>query len=246
MSTSALALGVALVITLTKLRSAFKGGGWAAVKSELTADTRKGALIALSIWAVLFLLFFGAAIFQDHAGLAKRLGQVHTQSHADTRIASQTISDLRTQCAVKEGISQTLRKQTEDQQLTINGCFSQAIKLLTPEDLRVHAVTLGPMATAEDLKRDPVHPISMLVLTNKPIVTTKFKVECDQSVEILGASIVGSQATQFSQWNGRVSDRVYMVGISAPDWTPMAPLLITLRNQKEPAHISCGISQELK
>lgn len=51
-------------------------------------------------------------------------------------------SMLRADCAVKDGINQTLQQQNRDEQVLIAGCQSQALKLLVPEELKVTVMKL--------------------------------------------------------------------------------------------------------
>src|ERR1035437_1870328 len=62
------------------------------------------------------------------------------------------IGDLQSGVAVKEAVSQTLQKQNRDQQSTINGCLSQAMKLMTPELLKIWVWLLWNDAPAGGMK----------------------------------------------------------------------------------------------
>jgi len=144
MSTSALALAVGLVPLVARLFPAYQRGKWPAVKTEVWKDALWGLLTSLSVWVLLFFWFFAMAVYQDHRGLAKRAGELHNKVLLDKQTSDTTlaatqnrlgseINTLRTDCAVKDGIDQTLQKQNRDEQVLIAGCQSQALKLLTPE-----------------------------------------------------------------------------------------------------------------
>lgn len=85
-------------------------------------------------------------------------------AHEKEEAAKNTeIAKLTTECAVKDGVNQTLQGQNRDQQSTINGCLSQAIKLLTPEALKITAIGFD---VTEDAKAT-IKSARTLLITNK-------------------------------------------------------------------------------
>jgi hypothetical protein len=214
-------------------------------KEDAKIAWRVSVICAAVIYGPIFLFCVVKAIYIDHqylVGAARKEVRLLQQNKDQCAVQ---VTQLDIDKAGLVGTNSTLQNQNRDQQGTINNCQTQAIKLLTPTDLRVHTAVIGYLATDKDLANDPVHPISMLILTNKPIATTKVTISCNAAFEVVKESVVGSAVTQFSQWNGKDSPTEFTVGISSPQWTPMAPLLITIRNQKEPFNLSCGVVQEL-
>jgi len=130
------------------------------------------------------------------------------------------ISGLRQGAAVKEAVSQTLQKQNRDQQSTINGCLSQAMKLLTPEPLRITPLVFDN-ETASEIKK-----VRWLVVTNKTITPVQMNVVCsrpfeDGSVWVVGSGMMGGGAS-------KIAPQVLGIGVSTPAWSPTSPLLVTM------------------
>jgi hypothetical protein len=142
-----------LVFMFTQVVTGF-ARGWNRMKSHWKDNLLLGFAVAAVAWAALFTWCIVTTIGDDHNNLNARIRQLRgdvaicTESASKEKHAlSKEISSLEDQaiatekqCAIKDGVNQTLQKQNRDQQSTINGCLSQAMKLLTPEQLKVTAV----------------------------------------------------------------------------------------------------------
>ncbi len=214
------------------------------MKADLRQDTWKGAALTVKIWLLLFLYFLGATIEQDHRDLVKRVTGLKNQVEQDklqdaTKLSEETrklqavINDLKTQCAVDEGISQTLQKQNRDQQSTINGCLAQAMKFLTPEPLKTTPLVLDNDTTNQADKK-----IRWLLLVNKTVTPVRILVPCNRplgnqaSVWILGTGVMGGGAA-------KVSPNALEVDISTPAWSPISPMVISMSYRGD-NDISCS------
>jgi hypothetical protein len=163
-----------------------------------------GFTVASVAWTALFLWCVILAIGDDHSKLVSKIRELHNETAqaaksigAERQVLATQIESLRAQritleqqCAVKDGIAQTLQNQNRDQQSTINDCLSQAMKLLTPEAFRQTILYLddlhpGPQSAAMKTAR-------FLILTNKTITPLRMAIGCDSSVAELNAWIVGS------------------------------------------------------
>lgn len=234
MSTSLLALGVGLAVVLVKIKTAYRAGKWPAVMAELRQDTWKGAAVALALWAALFLVFLGAAIFQDHTGLVRASKdlrkKVETCQTDSVVVLSQIQSRLESankDVAVKDGINQTLQSQNRDQQSTINHCFSEAMKLLTPEPLHIAGVAFENEPVDVTTTR-----VRWLIITNKTVTPARINASCNGDLLTADASIAGSTAML-----GRaamVSARVVAIDINSPPLSPTSPIIFTMTFKNSP------------
>jgi hypothetical protein len=80
-------------------------------------------------------------------------------------------ANLGQQCAVKDGVNQTLQTQNRDQQSTIDGCLSQAMKLLTPEELKV-----TPIFSDADNSNAAIRTVRWILLVKKVVTPVRMVV----------------------------------------------------------------------
>jgi len=160
----------------------------------------RNALIGLGVvvvsWLGLFVVSAVLTIYDDHQNLSATANRIKhdgirqrealtVQVEKAKDEARQQIGELKTECAVKEGINQTLQKQNRDEQLLIAGCQTQAMKLLAPQPL-----TVTPMLLDRDDHNPDERIMRWLILTNRTITPTHVAAFCIQGVtQILSASI---------------------------------------------------------
>jgi hypothetical protein len=235
-------LGGGLIVVLSRLRSAFKSGGWKAVKKDLRLDTSIGALIVLALWTLLFLYCLIATIFADHTDLVAGVRDVgarleRTKTDDASRFLAET-SRLRSEmerqekdCAVKEGINQALQRQNGDQQGTINGCLSQAMKLLTPQPFQLNVLLLDNEFTETSLRRT-----RWIIVTNKIVTPVLMQVSCNRDIERTYVWIIGSGIRGGGE--DRVTPRVFSINIVTPAWSPATPMLVSVWSKGD-ENIAC-------
>lgn len=148
------------------------------------------------------------------------------------RYQSQKLSD---KCEAKDSVNLTLQAQNRGQQATINGCLSQAMKLLSPEPLKI-----TPLVFDNDVNDPNLKKVRWLVLTNRIVTPVQMNVACDQDVErgasvwIVGAGILGGGVD-------RIAPRVLGVNIATPAWSPISPLLVSM-SYKGSNNIACSFA----
>lgn len=229
MSTSALALGIGLIVVFVQLHAAYRRGGWEAVKIELRSDAWKGAAAAIGLWFVLFCGFFVAAVYQDHDGLkgalnrkAKALTGAQSSLNSASADCDRKTSGLRQDVAVKQAIDETLQRQNRDQQNTINGCLTQALGFLKPLEFKETILTL------DNPKQDnaAMTGVRWIILTNQTLTPLRMNAHCDLSVSSMDISVIGSSALG-GTFSERLSTTDFRLHVSTPAWSPSSPLLIT-------------------
>jgi hypothetical protein len=176
---------------------------------------------------VAFLLF---AIFQSWEQEYKsRIGRekdLVSSNHTidlmkqDFRFESQRLTSI---CDTRDAVNQTLQNQNRSQQGTINGCLSQAIRLIAPPTPHIKSF---PTTNAQrpgvpqidyilttNIQRSPV---DLIAQCNFPIVDAEFTV------------LTESGGTTQIELGRSVGTMQYQMTISSPAWTASDPLKITL------------------
>lgn len=102
-------------------------GGWRAVVTptenwkQVAKDASLSLCIGLGVFIVVLVVNgFRAAAARD------------AESQTKVTDLTGTLATMTTKCAVTNGINETLQKQNQNQQITIDKCLAQAIGLLTP------------------------------------------------------------------------------------------------------------------
>lgn len=227
MSTSLLALGVGLAVVAFKLHAAHRRGKWPAVMNELRQDTWKGAAAALGIWIVLFFVFLGATIYQDHEEAKKEIKQLAGKLYSNEQ--GKQIETLNNTIAAKDSTIHGLEAQTKRDQDIINNLIVQVGKAQAPEPLKIighELLGLMPQGTMAGFN----YAMPWVVISNKTISPVKLLVTCEaNNIEATG-HVIGSGVVVGGGWGGRVTLRTnqYGVGIPSPAWSPSSPLLVTV------------------
>jgi hypothetical protein len=198
-----------------------------------------GAIIALAAWVLVFLGHLIAAPYGLHTEIEAQKKQSsqesdrHTQELSstfaserkrladDSRVWQAKATETKNECAIKEGISQTLQKQNRDQQATINGCLSQAMKLLAPEEFK-----MTPVFFDEDYSNAVIRKARWILITNKLVTPVRMLIQCDKYLESAYSGPV-SGASMGSGGN-RLAPNVWSSEIQSPAWTPTLPFLATV------------------
>ena len=131
------------------------------------------------------------------------------------------ISALRQDVAVKEAVTQTLQKQNRDQQSTINGCLSQAMKLLTPEERKITARVLH-----SDNEGKSEKTIEWIALINKTIEHPTIVVSCNRPLLSANLGIAGGHLSMGQE--RRLSQNAFAIEIVSPPWSPTYPFYAKL------------------
>lgn len=212
---------------------------WGDMKGRWTRSALIGLGVVIVAWIGLFACSTVLTIYDDHQNLAgaaariKRDGVTQTRALADQLQATRNdlgrqLGELRTGCAVKDGINQTLQNQNRDQQTTINGCLTQAMKLLTPVEQKITPVFLD-----QDFETLATRKMRWLVVTNKVITPVHVVANCTQGVTYMNSadlSILGGGSTgiQMGNENGRLSSSQWELK-EPGSWSPESPLLVTIK-----------------
>jgi hypothetical protein len=185
----------ALLVFLATEAALYFGG-------EMTGRYTRAVLIGLAAvvasWCGLFCLSVVLTLYDDHQNIAGAAVRIkHDSARANLsgqlqnakRDAEERISDLRTQCAVKDGINQTLEKQNRDQQSSINGCLTQAIGLLKPSPLNVIPIVLDHIDDPASQSKIGATRVILLVNHNADPATVHMK--CREPVVDVTAKMLG-------------------------------------------------------
>jgi hypothetical protein len=196
MGTSAIALGVGLLYYAVKIIRAYRRAGWVEVRKEWIGDAGWGVALTLGAWMLLFAYSVIATIYQDHKhfvneahALGTKLESERTQSaqelNTETQRLQAEITNVKTQCAVSDGVNKTLEKQNRDEQVLISGCQSEALKLLAPV-----AMKITPVVFDQTSQGVVTRTVRWIVMTNKSLTPVHLNTICSQGMsEIYSVSV---------------------------------------------------------
>jgi low affinity Fe/Cu permease len=222
-----------LVFLLTQAISGFVNG-LQYMKDHWKKNIILGFAVAGAAWTCLFGWCVITTVDADHGELNARVRTLHNARDSVVKISeakkqeiTNAMNELKVQCATKDGTNQTLQNQNRDQQSTINRCFSEAMKLLTPEPLHVSGVAFDNEPLDGTTTR-----VRWLVITNKTLTPARLNMSCNGDLLTADASIAGSTAML-----GRaamVSTRVVAIDINSPPFSPTSPIIVTMTYRNSP------------
>jgi hypothetical protein len=212
-----------------------RGKAW--MKAHWQENLLWGFAVAGAAWTGLFLWSVVTVTYGDHEDLNKHIAQIRRESKQtasglieDKRQQSNTISSLNgkisslgQECAVKDGINQTLQKQNRDQQSSINGCLNQAITLLRPEPERMTALVLDSDFASTDVRRT-----RWLLLINRTTTPVNLVTACEGvEIESVDVHVVGTSI--MAGGSSRLTQNMWQTNITMPAWGPTSPLIDTIQ-----------------
>jgi len=231
----AIAIAIVPLVSKIKKRISVKGG-WRNMKGrDWLSVFREAGNLSLKAGGIVFFCYLFAAPYgllteekvrakeasallaTDRAGVVRDRDGLRTKLEETNRL-----------CAVTDGAKQTLEKQNRDQQLSINGCLSQAMKLLTPAP-----EIFTPVAFEVNQSGTAITKSRWLVFINRTISTTAMTVTCDQDIENMTAKIVGDNSTVGG--TARMSNRSWDMRLTSPVWGPTSPVLTDIASRGQGA-----------
>lgn len=202
--------------------------GWRSVMRGWLVVLGKGTIVALAAWVAVFFYQLIRAPSEMYAESEARTVTTSTSSaQAKLNWATEmaqlrdSIAEARGECAATKGVNQTLQNQSRDQQSTINGCLSQAMKLLTPGPLE-----WTPKAFEVDRSNSTISVSRWLIFTNKTVPSVDMVITCDSEIQQLSGKVVGDASNAGS--GARLSDKSWELRVTSPAWEPTAPVLVNI------------------
>jgi hypothetical protein len=197
--------------------SVFRTGGWPALKSHI----KKDSYWLLAFYAVLFIWAISRAAYQDDRHASDQVALLTEQLKLDQNRWQASYNDLQIQCAIKEGMNRTLGDQNRDQQNTINNCQNQALKLLTPESLKII-----PVKSYDAIGQPGNGHAQFIVLTNKTIQPVRLIVTCNRTLTGADVGVLG-QRVGFAP-RPLINNKTLEAEQDSPPWTPVSPFQVTI------------------
>jgi hypothetical protein len=213
---------------------------------------KKAVSVRAYVRVIVTLMFFACfqAWQQEHRSKIGREGDLHAQEGLtlSQKLETQREANRHEQCegSLREAQNSLSRfqgavgaqtSQIQAQQGTINGCLTQAMKLLTPEALRLSFVALPPIQRQKATTKSA----NYLVLVNKTITPVRMSITCKTPAHI-EASVLGTGTQSGSFENQDYIGTEHMIAIDSPAFGPSSPLLVSLdfNTEQEP---DCQFSQ---
>ena len=209
-------------------------GGWRLMFNDWREEYKAGLKFALwaavLIYTPVVLWSVGRAVYSEHQNLVGATARINSSLHTKVAATESALAVKQLECARQEGRNETLENQNRDQQGSINGCLTQAIKLISQEvpPLHItnnHIIGVLPQSPRKGFKFAMVY----LVMTNKPIAPTRLLVTCEADIEADG-ELLGAAASTRGGWGGRGTrnNHQYGIGILTPTWTTFNPIVVTV------------------
>ena len=185
---------------------------------------------------ILILAFFSCfqAWQQEHQSRIGREQDLHRQEGQTAQKSEQlvqefrrrdrcegSVRDLENSDSRKDGALSAQSSQIQVQQASINGCLSQAMKLLSPDlKLTMHTIDYRPAENGAQI-------VTILMLTNKPLSPVRISGDCNQSLEKSASARIAGSLTMMGTEVSIAGSRLEF-GIDSPSWTPASPILLRL------------------
>jgi hypothetical protein len=180
----------------------------------------------------LFLLFVVFAVFQawqqEYKSRIGREKDLVAANHSidllrqDHKYEAQRIT---AQCESKNAVNETLQHQNRDQQQTINGCLTQAMKLLTPEPQKATPIWFDRHGDGTLTQN------RWIVLINKTITPVDLFIACNKDLESVGVSVIG--VGTMIGGGGRLSRTQWEYRFTSPAWGPTSPIFVTISSHPD-------------
>lgn len=198
------------------------------MKEHFKRNTLVGLAVVGIAWTALFPISAFLTVYDDHENLVGAASRIKRTLNGEIQSQKDQLIATRLECARWEGQNDTLQAQNRSQQNTINGCLTQAIKLLKRPSLKLSNYFLGQVST-QRFPSSKQRYGTFLVITNQTITPIRLLVTCQADITASGF-VLGGNTSTFGGWGGRVtaSTHQYGVGILTPAWTPTNPLLVTV------------------
>jgi hypothetical protein len=235
-----------LVVFIVKEGTSLRNG-WASMRAQFWRDTSLLAkvYVALFAWAIV------RTVYQDHVYFVQKTASLQKEARQDAVSARQRQEDLQNQfqalqvqCARTEGANQQLQGQNRDQQNSINGCLTQAIKLVTvpPFAFTTKVVRLG----LKDASGKTVDGAIIIVSANRAIAAYA-TIQCSQDFEVVSFGFTGNPL--LSMWDGRkrASKNMFPIARSSPGWDVSDEFASLVTYKSSPAvEFTCATQKGVK
>jgi hypothetical protein len=191
-----------------------------------------------TVAAIMGLFYLGNFLtvgFKDYASASDQ-NKITTLRLADAngKLATSQVNcqlqtnDIRNERDSTKAKYETLEKQSRDQQTTINGCLSQAMKLLTPEAPR----TVLLMDRIQPNPNSAKWSQELIVLTNRTVIGASGRIICDKAFNQIRLRIAGARA-YMNTGASKVAANAADFSVGSPNWSPTAPLVFTIFHDDE-------------
>lgn len=195
---------------------------------------------------ILVLLFFACfqAWQQEHRSRVGRETDLHSQEGLtlSQRIETSRENLRYEQCqgSLREtqnsfnrlsGAAGVQANQIQGQQNTINGCLTQAMKLLTPEPFHLTVLLID-----SDKSKSAINTECWLLITNVPKTPVRMVMECNSPIQSASILPLGSAALGGT---GKLNSTTWEATIQSPAWAPTLPLMATIAYRPVAEHLQC-------
>jgi hypothetical protein len=201
-------------------------GGWRLMFEHWRAEYRAGLRFAL--WAAIIIYTpvvvwsVGKAVYDDHQNLVGSTARIITSLKKNAGTAKSDLAAKQIECAKQSGQNEILQNQNRNQQGTINGCLTQAIKLLKPADLVVSPIVLDHI---DESPSPPNKATRYILLINRDVDALRVHLKCKVALSDMSASMLGGLSFP-AQVQPVFEFPATEVQVSVRSWSPTSVLLV--------------------
>jgi hypothetical protein len=183
-------------------------------------------------------------MYDDHQNLVSATARIKHSLQDEIKVTRTNLSlqvedvnnhlvSKQVECAKQEGQNDALQKQNRDQQGSINGCLTEAMKMLAPEQEKLTVLSFDDDSSGNvAIKRN-----RWILLINKPVTPAKMIATCNRYIESMSASVIGSPNMQTGA--GRLSSNTWEVDILSPAWTSTTPIIVSVSYRGSDTDLTC-------
>jgi hypothetical protein len=223
-----------LIIVLVGEAIAGFAYGWKFVfEKKLKEFSIIGFAALVACYTLLWVYCAFSLDYSDHSTLSSEVQTLQKANDKSAEHERYAILEARNKCAETVGENRTLGQQNRDQQNTINNCQMQALRLLSPEKLRITTAYYGVGESTEVIKR-----ILVVGLINREVTPIDVTLRCNAEINPIRELSIGTGGAYINRSVHQIDAHTLRLKLESPSWTPVRPLGIELAT--ETGNLTCN------
>lgn len=231
---------VPLVVQEWRVRGVFRGEAFA---KPISWDVfaRSGLAVTLILPVVLFVGNLGRASYQAAQARTAQIQTLRKEVLDVERDRGGALSTVNT-C---EARLEATAAQIDRNQATTSQCLVELGRAQQESPFRLAVYSL-PSSSRQETDRQSKQDVSLferrfIVDANRAVSPVRLLVKCSERLSSADAYALGTTMPIYDAWTGPKPDGGYGVGISAPVWSAMSPMLVTIQSTDGDPR-ECGFS----
>jgi hypothetical protein len=246
-------LGFAVATTLAAMLRIHRNHGRDAMVRHWNYDVKTALRVSLvcaaAIYGPILVWSLGKAVYVDHSAFVAR-NAVLRKSLSDkalheTQVVGEVkadlggkLSSLKETCLKTEGANTALNKQTVMQQGSIDNCQNQALKLLTPEPLKLSVIysNVGDQIGS-------ITKIDMILITNKTVDPVSVRLECNKAITSITTRMLSQTGMSIGLGPRRLDAYTFDINYTSPALSPDTAIAVNMTHEGNNYGFQCSINK---